>query len=66
MDLLSYIPETTGQQDFHLRVNVLHVILEHEAAIFYVLCDSAQTLVEEGEFFRGEQSYAFQHPDVGL
>ena len=66
MDLLADVPEPAGEQDLHLRVDVLHVVFQAEGPGCDFCRDIVESLVQDRVLVFAQQSYGCEHPDVGL
>ena len=63
--LLAHIAQGAGQQQLHLRVNVLDVVLNDKLSTLAEGVDIAQLLQQLGQLVIGDEAYAVEHCDVG-
>ena len=64
MDLLAHISEFAGEQHLHLRVDILHIVLNHELATICQLVDVLQLRQQLRQLVFLQQSDALQHGDM--
>ena len=66
MNLLADVSQTTGQEQFDLRMDVLHIVFQYEISCLDFRKYLVQPCCQRLEFLRVEKADAFQHPDVCL
>ena len=64
VDFLAYVAKLACEQHFHLRMHVLHTLLNHKLALFSLAVDGFQLLEEELQLVGREQVDGLQHGDV--
>ena len=64
VDLLAHISEFAGEQHLHLRVDILHIVLNHELATICQLVDVLQLRQQLRQLVFLQQSDALQHGDM--
>ena len=65
MDLLAHVAEAAGEEELHLRVDILYIVLDAELAALTEGIDVLQCVEELGEFIAAQQANGFEHGDVG-
>ena len=58
MYFLAQFPVLAREQELHLRVYVLHVVLEDKAPFTYAAGNLVQAFIQDLEFVFAEQTYA--------
>ena len=65
MYLLSDIPKTRSQQELHLRMHILHSLLNDELAALYRVGDILQSRKQHVKLLLREKTYLLEHLYVG-
>ena len=63
--LLAHVAKLAGKQHLHLRVYVLHAVLDGKLAPFAQFVDALQLAQQHWQLVLADESYAFEHGDVG-
>ncbi len=65
VDLLAEVAELAGEEEFDLRVDILHIGFDNELTFLALAVDAAQGVEELRQFIVAEESDALEHGDVG-
>ena len=64
MYFLAHVAQFARQHQLHLRVNILHPVLNHKLTLLRLVINRAQFLQKHVEFLRREKSDGLEHGDV--
>ena len=64
VDLLAHLSELAREEQLHLGVDVLHVVLQHEVAGLDARGDALERGAQRRQLVGRQQADALQHPDV--
>ncbi len=65
VNFLAHVAKAAGEHQLHLRVHILDAVFNLESARLNLGVDVAQLGGERAQLIGGEQSYGFEHGDVG-